>query len=375
MRKYFSTIVMIAAMAFAVACTKDDPKSKGEEGEPEKKEEVKTTLTVVTTSVDLAKEAGSSAAATVNTNATSLSFDFGAADSWLNASFDGKNTVTVSALTANEDTEVRTATITVTAAEGVSGTISVTQAATEKEPEPVVVVSRIGDKYENGDVKGVIFWVDPANPKSAKIVSLVANGPMNFCSNVAVGETTLNAISISGTSESDGAANMTAIESFISTNSVAAAEMLAYSICKAEGEGWYVPSKNELADLVLGYTNGLTFEMIEANRAVAGDKPSEWESKLSGTDAALAATYKAAYEARVKMDKSLAELGGSPINAVEESGSKIADGTTYLSSSQDSDAAKVGYVCSGGRIRTSAAAKFAKSPSRFIRCIKAVTLE
>jgi len=373
MKKIISAF-LIAAMALASACSKDEP---AEEKKDDTQKEVKITLTIETTSVELAKEASSSAAASVTTNAESLQFDFGTADSWLNASFDGKNTITVSALSANESTEVRTATITVTAAEGVTGTISVSQAATpKKDPE----VSKIGEPYEKGSVKGVIFWVDPNNSKNAKIVSLVANGPMNFCTNAAAAGSTVNAISITGTSESDGAANMTAIENFMTANSIPAAEMLGYSTCKAEGDGWYLPSKGELIDLVLGYNKGLTFDMIETNRSIAGDKPSEWESKLTagytGEDAAkVIATYKAAYEARVKMDKSLTDLGGAPINSLAEDNSKIADGTTYLSSSQDSDAAKVGYVTSGGRPRASAAAKFAKSPSRYIRCVKAVTLD
>lgn len=373
MKRYFSAILMIAAMAVSVSCTKDEPKK---DDAPQEEEKEKITLVVETASVELATEANASASANIKTNAASLKFDFGDADSWLNASFDGKGVITISALTANEATEVRTATITVTADEGVTGTITVTQAAAEK----IVVVSKIGEPYVKGDVKGVIFWTDPANPKTAKIISPTINGPMNFCTNTAAGNSTVNAISISGTSASDGAVNMGAIESFMSTNSIAATEMLAYSICKAEGEGWYVPSKEELGDLVLGYSYGLTFEMIEANLSVAGNKPSEWANNLTanytGNDAAqVIATYKAAYEARAKMDKALTDLGGDPINSLGEDSSKIADGTTYLSSTQDSDAAKVGYACSGGRPRLSAAAKFAKNPTRYIRCVKVVTLD
>lgn len=369
MKKHFSFFLMVAAIALTSSCHKDDSKV-----EPQKPED-KTTLEIVTKSVTLAKEAYSTATATVNTNADKLTFDFGAADSWLNASFDGNSTITITALSENSAAEVRTATITVTAAEGVTGTIGVTQAAAEK-PDPVVTTV-IGDPYQKGDVKGVIFWVDPTNAKNVKIVSLKANGPMNFCTNAEAGGSTVNALSIPGTSATDGAANMTAIANFMSTNSIAESEMLGYATCKAEGDGWYLPSTGELADLVLGYSLGLDFATIEATRATSGDKPSEWVSKLTAAEAdpALIAIYKGAYEARVKMDKSLTDMTGDPINAVAEDNSKIADGTTYLGSSQDSDDAKVGYACSGGRPRTSAAAKYAKNPTRYIRCIKAVTLD
>ena len=192
---------------------------------------------------------------------------------------------------------------------------------------------------KNGD-KGVIFWVDDvANPTKAKIVSTKSYGPHNWWS-----DTTLPVVN---TGADDGAANMTLIETAAGAN---IEKYLSYMDCKTEGEGWYLPANNEWDYLLDTYYNVDNHTTLTTNPSAMAAEP---------------------IAARNKFEDALVALGGKKLNQEADT---VGDGTTYYTSTENSaNKVQVGYACTG-KPRISNAAKYAKSPKRYTRCIKVVDL-
>lgn len=92
-------------------------------------------------------------------------------------------------------------------------------------------VYKVGDYYAKGDLRGIVFWVD-ATGRHGKIVSMVEQRCAwdNSLAERVVGTADLK----------DGALNL---EKGI------ALSLPLFFYCKSQGEGWYVPAKEELVQL------------------------------------------------------------------------------------------------------------------------------
>ena len=133
------------------------------------------TLTVTPTQVGLTSEAGATAESTVTTNKSSYTVTIeGDGSTWFSVS-KAENKITFTALSENTTDGSRTATVTVVAGSGegqATATITVSQQkAIAVEPFTIgEYVTKDGDtELAEG---GIVFWVDPADPSKAKIVSL-----------------------------------------------------------------------------------------------------------------------------------------------------------------------------------------------------------
>ncbi|MBR3682260.1 MAG: BACON domain-containing protein [Tidjanibacter sp.] len=311
------------------------------------------TVTYSPASLTLLNQIGDSMDVTLNVTGFTVAVPE-ADQEWLEATKkDAVVTFTIKAL--NPNPEVRTSQVAFTFSGSVSPAIQtypVSQAAAVAEPEPTPKDDRIGTAYDKDGVKGVIFWVDPADATKAKIVSTQAYGPQNWCNDG------YDALAIT-TTEDNGKANMEAIAAAAGEN---IGEFLSYQSCKTEGEGWYLPSRIELENLLKGYyaVDDLTLLRNENCK-----NPAEMANPE------LCPVGAAALAARDKFEAALVALGGEKLN---QSADDVNDGTTYLSSTVNTaNTTQVAYGCTGGP-RISNAAKTAKSPKRYTRCIMDVTL-
>ena len=276
-----------------------------------------------------------------------------AADTWLEATKNGVF-VTFTVKELNPTTEVRTSNVEFEfSKEGISPKKQTYAVSQEANKEEETVSSVIGAPYDKDGVKGVIFWIDPNDETKAKIISTVCHGPQNWC-NPGFEELEI------ATTEDDGKANMEAIAAAAGEN---IGEFLAYQSCKNEGEGWYVPSKIELENLLKGYygVNDLTLLCNENCR-----------NPLNMADPSRCPEGAAALAARNMFEANMIALGGVKINQMSDDDGS---GTTYFSSTVNTANIKqIAYICTGGP-RVSNANKVSKTPKRYIRCIKDVTLE
>ena len=275
-----------------------------------------------------------------------------AADTWLEATKNGAF-VTFTVKELNPIAEVRTSNVVFEfSKEGVTPKKQTYTVSQEAGKAVVPVNPVIGTAYDKDGVKGVIFWVDPNDATKAKIVSTLCYGPQNWCNSG------FESVEIA-TTEDNGKANMEAIKTAAGEN---IAEFLSYQSCKNEGEGWYLPSRVELENLLKGYYGVNDLALLRNDSC---KNPSQM------ADPTLCPEGAAALAARDKFEAALIALGGAKLNNEADTHS---DGTTYMSSTVDTaDVKKVGYGCTGGP-RMSNAAKTAKAPKRYTRCIMDVTL-
>lgn len=122
------------------------------------------------------------------------------------------------------------------------------------QPEPSVTTYKIGDLYDKDGVKGLVFRVDESG-KSGLIVSLSEPEQMKAWS--------YDLVPTGATIRSCGEQN-TAI---IYTQPNWESRYPAFAWCKSLGEGWYIPSIDELRELlIIGSSN--TFALaIHNNKA------------------------------------------------------------------------------------------------------------
>lgn len=99
---------------------------------------------------------------------------------------------------------------------------------------------KVGEYYESGADKGVVFWVSD-DGQTAKIVSMDRTAAVCWSS---------ESSTTSATSTTDGAANTKTIRD-------TKANIPALDFCDQHGEGWYWPAKEELETLFAAY-NGVS---------------------------------------------------------------------------------------------------------------------
>lgn len=346
MKKILYGVMALVAAVAVIGC-----EPANETPAPEPTPDVETiTVTYSPTSVNLLNKVGDSMEIMVSEPDFTVTVP--AADTWLEATKNGAF-VTFTVKELNPTAEVRTSNVEFEfSKEGVTPKKQTCNVSQEAGKVEVPVNPVIGTAYDKDGVKGVIFWVDPNDETKAKIVSTLCYGPQNWCNSG------FESVEIA-TTEDNGKANMEAIAAAAGEN---IAEFLSYQSCKSEGEGWYLPSRVELENLLKGYygVNDLTLLRNDSCK-----NPSQM------ADPTLCPEGAAALEARNKFEATLIALGGAKLNNEADTHN---DGTTYMTSTVDTaDATKVGYGCTGGP-RISNAAKTAKAPKRYTRCIMDVTL-
>lgn len=291
------------------------------------------TLSVAPTQVGLTSEANATADATVTTNKSSYTVTIeGDGSSWLSYTQAG-NTITFTALSENNTGDSRSATVTITAG---SGEAQATATITVSQQKAITVEPfQVGDYVtKDGETTltegGIVFWVDPADPSIAKIVSLQRKSlqwTVGFAAGFGV------------TDSSNGFANTQTI-----AQSEHAADIPAIEYCKERGEGWYWPAKNELEAL---------FDIYNGKPSA---NPSLYPNALPADEVA----------ARAAFDKLLTDQGGTIMNEAADT----AAGDSYWASTETTDGTKGCYVRFGKYVSTNTGKT---GSARFVRCVRSVS--
>lgn len=298
------------------------------------------TLTFSSQSLALEATSGSTASVTATTNKELSTLAVTIADpSWLAFEITDA-TITFRALSDNETGDARSTTATVTAG---SGDNTATVTLTVSQAKPITVEPwQVGDIVPDAEglKGGIVFWIDPADGTKAKIVSLDRTSDV---------WTKATSAPVYGLTDPEGSVNTQKIIDHGSADDVP-----AIGWCRAHGEGWYYPSRQELIQLYDFYNGG----------------------HGSGFPAAIpTALTPEEKEQRDKIEKLFLDAGGDPLNGTpEEHGSNATsndgNGDSYWSSTETTAGDKAFYIRFGkyGDLNIS---KTSTSP-RFIRAMRAV---
>lgn len=293
------------------------------------------TISLSTQSIALEAEAGSAGATTVTSNKDLSTIAVVIADpSWVGyAVADG--VVTFTASSANETDAIRstTATITVGAGENTAtATVTISQAK-----KITVEPWKLGEVVPDTDKSkgGIVVWVDPADGTRAKIVSMkrekIAWGSMEVAF---------------GIGDVEGAVNTAKIAAH---EQASTCTILAW--VQALGEGWFIPSKDELTAFYDYYNGG-----------------------HSGTAVNTESISQAEKDQRDAVEAVFAAAGADPVNANGELTGSAATGSgeSYWTSNEKSgnSATQVFYVRFGKFANNSQSNK--DSSSRYARGMRVV---
>ena len=258
---------------------------------------------------------------------TAISLEPEDATSWLEVSLSG-NALKVRTLARNGGESARIANL-ILESDNIRKTVPIIQQA---------LSPKIGTAYGN---EGVIFWQDPDHPNEYKIIS--ASGSRRPWSTL---HTVTRATSYTG---------RTALNGVEYDNNQLIRQMPDYggdndyalSWIESLGEGWYMPSVNELKDEFWPVFNGTVFEessKTNFNKATEDEK-----------------------ECRTRFETTMASIGGMAINM----GTKTSAGSAIMTCTE-TDAA----TCVGFRVSNSAIITVDKqTPTFFARGIKRVVIE
>lgn len=249
------------------------------------------------------------------------------ASDWLTAEITARM-LTVN-FTRNESGAERSGILTITPGKLDKVEVVVSQPAYVPPAPPAPDDLKVGDKTEDG--LGVIYWVDQTNRQIAKAISIARTTGLGF--------STLEVAAV-GTSQVNGNTNTTAL--------VAAGNSDAYPAawyCKELGEGWYLPSLNELLEIFDVY-NGVSH--IDCTPAQPGSITAEEKS------------------AREAFDKMLTDAGGEAMNTAADNN----NGQAYWSSTEY-DATATWYV-RFGKFTYEAVGVKKNSTTRYVRCMKVI---
>ncbi len=115
---------------------------------------------------------------------------------------------------------------------------------------------KVGDIYDKGGVKGVVVIVDK-DGEHGLIMSLKGSGK-RWSKNDAK-------VAVGAVDENDGAVNMKAVAKFIKNNNLSWSDFPLFEWVKELGEGWYIPSKNELQAIAENINGGSLDEYNQKN--------------------------------------------------------------------------------------------------------------
>ena len=273
----------------------------------------------------------STAESTVTTNKSSYTVTIeGDGSTWLSVS-KAENKITFTALSENTTDGSRTATVTVVAGSGegqATATITVSQ-----QKAIAVEPFKIGEYVtKDGDTElaegGIVFWVDPADPSKAKIVSLKRES-LKWTNGFAEG--------FGVTDGENGYANTQTI-----AQSEHAADIPAIQYCKERGEGWYWPARDELIALYDAYNGNHSSSLLP------GQLPAEEQA------------------ARAAFDKAFTDHGGILLNTMGDT----ENGDSYWASTETTDGKKACYIRFGKYVSTNNAKT---GSARYVRCVRSVS--
>lgn len=117
-----------------------------------------------------------------------------------------------------------------------------------REQAPVVMVARtyeIGDYYDENGLRGVVCQLNAERTHGLLISLDEATLPWSVFSKREEWRTT------GATDRKDGSANMEAVGRYIEQNGLSWSDFPAFDWCRQQGEGWYLPSIDEL--IVIGH--------------------------------------------------------------------------------------------------------------------------
>lgn len=121
---------------------------------------------------------------------------------------------------------------------------------------------KLGDIYDKDGVKGLVVKVD-AKGEHGLVMSLEGSGA-RWCT----GDVKM---AVGATDENDGAANMAAVEKMIAKKKLSWEAFPLFEWARSLGEGWYIPSKNEL-QAIMEYVNGGSLDKYNQKSVKAVDK-------------------------------------------------------------------------------------------------------
>ncbi|MDD6150995.1 MAG: hypothetical protein PUB45_01495 [Bacteroidales bacterium] len=298
-------------------------------------------LSLSAKSVTIGAEAGSFGNLNVTTNYDDLRISFPDEvdpSDWLDVSvstFLGTTTVIFKALTRNEGRTFRSANVTITAGPELMSTSR--NVFVQQEPG-ITVVSHLREVHGGG----VVVWQNPENETDVKIMSLKRLAATGGWCDVSVQNVPTGALD-----QDDGESNTAKILALDEADKFYAAQY-----CASMGEGWYLPSKNELQSM-FATVNGV----------------SSWEACEKGTPASLAENYPQQYSARVEFEKILTDNGGDPFNSKGDD----TNGDSYWSSTESAEDVTKAYYLRVGALDNATMAK--RGGARFARCFKKMTLQ
>ncbi len=236
-----------------------------------------------------------------------------------------QNNIVITAGGKNLSSSTRTASITVTA-----GLRNNTQTQT------IEIVQEAGEGGGGTD-QGVVFWQDDeANPTEIKIVS-------GTCSDKGIMWADRDHTAPIGTThETDGAVNQAAAEAIPDYQTL----YTAFNYCKEMGEGWYLPSKQEMIQIFEAYNGTSVGEATIANPIDISQEEKD---------------ARAAFDAKL-----MAIEGGRAMNEADQT----AAGDSYWTSTE-ATGVNVFWVRMG-KYAIDGGAKY--STARKVRCVKKISL-
>lgn len=108
-----------------------------------------------------------------------------------------------------------------------------------QESEKEVKTYSIGDIYEKDGIKGIVVKLE--NGGASGVIMSLDESCKAWCTLHRKKMAAMGAVD-----RADGEANMKAIEHYIEKNGLSWSDFPAFEWCRAKGEGWYLPSINEL---------------------------------------------------------------------------------------------------------------------------------
>ena len=117
---------------------------------------------------------------------------------------------------------------------------------------------KIGDVYDKGGVKGVVFYVDDSGEHGLLV------SPSGFEGKWCKKEQAKNTINCYD--EKDGAVNMETIATYIKDNDASWDEFPLFQWARSLGEGWYIPASDELKLLAKAINGGEEYSEKNINK-------------------------------------------------------------------------------------------------------------
>ena len=144
---------------------------------------------------------------------------------------------------------------------------------------------KIGDVYDKGGVKGVVFYVDDSG-EHGLLVSPSGFKGNKWCTKGQANNT------INCYDEKDGAVNMETIATYIKDNDASWDEFPLFQWARSLGEGWYIPASDELKLLAKAINDGEEYseknDIINASdveeQVVSQETINEFTATLDDTD-------------------------------------------------------------------------------------------